>query len=550
MAGSRRIEIQFLGKDVSAGKTAGQVESKFGKLSGKLEKAGNMAGKLLVGGVLAAGGAMVKFGNQASDLAETQSKVAQIFGKDSVDALEKFSDSAARNIGQSKQTALDAIGTFGVIGKGAGLAGDDLVGFSKRMDTLAGDMASFSNTSPEEAIDAIGSAMRGEAEPIRKYGVMLDDATLKSEAMKLGLIKTTKEALTPQQKVLAAQSAILRQTKDQQGDFARTSDGLANKQKILRAQFENMTTQLGQKALPIMLKVTDWGLKAIDWMKQHATLMKVVGGVVVALVGSLALFVKITKAVTAVQLAWNTAMLMNPIGLVVIAIAALVAALVIAYRNSETFRKIVKGAFDAVGAAAKWMWEGVIKPVFRFLVSTWLTVVGAIIHGAAEAFGWVPGIGPKLRKAAGWFDDFKKEVNKSLEATQDKKKITISTPGADTAISNLSTIKKLMHDIRSAKPQKAPTGGGLIGAGLGSNAGGTSNWRGGPTWVGEKGPEILNLPRGSRITPNNRAMAGGGSSPISINFYGLTGDPRAVGREVRKVLLDLKLANGQPLGLA
>ena len=73
--------------------------------------------------------------------------------------------------------------------------------------------------------------------------------------MRLGLIKTTKEALTPQQKVLAAQALIYKQTKDAQGDFARTSDGLANKQRILSAQFANVQAQIGQKLLPVALKL-------------------------------------------------------------------------------------------------------------------------------------------------------------------------------------------------------------------------------------------------------------------------------------------------------
>jgi hypothetical protein len=51
-----------------------------------------------------------------------------------------------------------------------------------------------------------------------------------------------------------------------------------------------------------------------------------------------------------------------------------------------------------------------------------------------------------------------------------------------------------------------------IGLSLPGNAAGTDNWRGGPTWVGEDGPEILNLPRGSQIIPNNRAMGSGSST--------------------------------------
>jgi hypothetical protein len=149
---------------------------------------------------------------------------------------------------------LTAAGTFGTFGKSAGLAGQDLATFSNDFTTLASDLASFNNTSPEEAIMALGAGLRGEAEPLRRYGILLDDATLRQEALRLGLIATTRQALTPQQKVLAAQAAIYKQSSDAQGDFARTSDGLANQQRILQAELENVAIEIGEKLLPIAVK--------------------------------------------------------------------------------------------------------------------------------------------------------------------------------------------------------------------------------------------------------------------------------------------------------
>ena len=95
----------------------------------------------------------------------------------------------------------------------------------------------------------MGAALRGESEPIRKYGVMLDDAALKAEALAMG-IYSGKGPLTTQQKVLAAQAAIFKQTSDAQGDFLRTSDGVANQQRILAAEFENVKASLGKALIP------------------------------------------------------------------------------------------------------------------------------------------------------------------------------------------------------------------------------------------------------------------------------------------------------------
>ena len=184
----------------------------------------------------------------ASDFEEATSKVNVIFGRASK-SVKDFANTAARELGQSKQSVLDAAGAFGTFGKAAGLAGEDLSTFTTDFVTLSTDLASFNNTTPEEAVQAIGAALRGEAEPLRRFGVLLNDATLKAEAMKLGIYDGS-GALTAQQKILAAQSAIYKQTGDAQGDFARTADNLANKQRTLSALFKNFQIQLGQQLLP------------------------------------------------------------------------------------------------------------------------------------------------------------------------------------------------------------------------------------------------------------------------------------------------------------
>lgn len=193
----------------------------------------------------------------AGDMGETISKTNAIFGEQST-GLQTWAEGAAQSLGQSKQQALDAASTFAVFGKGAGLAGDDLAMFAAGLTGVASDLASFHNASPEEAIQALGAGLRGEAEPLRRFGILLDDATLRAKAMEMGLTKTTKDALTPQQKVLASQAVIMSQLGDAQGDFARTSGGLANQQRILSAEFANAKTELGERLLPIATKVTSF----------------------------------------------------------------------------------------------------------------------------------------------------------------------------------------------------------------------------------------------------------------------------------------------------
>jgi hypothetical protein len=205
----------------------------------------------------------------ASDFQEATSKVNVVFGKASK-TIKDFAKNAARDLGQSKQSVLDAAGAFGTFGKAAGLAGDDLATFTTDFVTLSTDLASFNNTSPEEAVLAIGAALRGESEPLRRYGVLLNDAVLRQEALTLG-IYDGKGALTAQQKVLAAQSAIYKQTGDAQGDFMRTSDGLANSQRSLKATFEDIQVAIGNAFLKNAEGATKNILFLVDALKKIPT---------------------------------------------------------------------------------------------------------------------------------------------------------------------------------------------------------------------------------------------------------------------------------------
>lgn len=235
---------------------------------GFLGKAGAAArafrGTLIAAGVAAA----AAFGKiaadsvmLASDLDETKNKLNEVFGSGSGSLQENLKRSA-RELGQTRQQAYDAAATFGIFGKAAGLAGGDLVEFSEDLVRLSADFASFYNTSPEDAITAIGAALRSEAEPIRKYGVLLDAVTLKNRAMSLGIAEGNKP-LTQQQKILAAQAEIFAQAGDAVGDFDRTQDGLANSIRQNKALFTELQTYFGEGLYEGLMTSAD-GLDTVE----------------------------------------------------------------------------------------------------------------------------------------------------------------------------------------------------------------------------------------------------------------------------------------------
>jgi hypothetical protein len=192
----------------------------------------------------------------ASNAQEQTAAVGQIFGK-GTGIIDKFAATANTNLGQTKNGVYEAAKSFGIYGKAAGLSEKANAEFSTGLISIATDLASFNNTSPEDAVNALGSALRGESEPLRRYGVLLTDKIVKDKGMALGLGTMTKTAkgftytMTEQEKILARRAVIMEQTVTQQGDFARTSGGLANQQRILTASFEDAKTTLGTALLPM-----------------------------------------------------------------------------------------------------------------------------------------------------------------------------------------------------------------------------------------------------------------------------------------------------------
>jgi len=181
----------------------------------------------------------------ASDLVEAQSKVGVVFGRSALD-IEKWAETSNRSMVMSKQAALEAAGTYGNLFQAFGIGQTKATEMSKTLVQLAADLASFNNTSVDEAITALRSGLSGETEPLKRYGVALTDVRLRAEALAMG-IYDGKGVLDTAQKSQAAYNLILKDTKLAQGDVARTSDNFANQMRAVQATVENASATIGQE---------------------------------------------------------------------------------------------------------------------------------------------------------------------------------------------------------------------------------------------------------------------------------------------------------------
>ena len=562
----------------------------------KSSKAGALVGGAIGAGLLMGAAKVQEFASGAVDAfaaVEDATGAAGVqFGAALPQVLE-FADKASKSFGLSKRAALDSQNTFGTLGKAAGLAGAPLAGFAGQLSGLAGDLASFKGTSTEQAIDAVGAALRGESEPIRAYGVLLDEATVNQEALRMGLVKAipdqlkinsaraaatlaqqkltavmkdskstdaekasaqvalaraqdaTKKAtegsippLTMSQKVMARQSAILRQTKDAQGDYNRTSSSTANVQKTLAAETENAQAKLGQKLAPAVTAVRTQMLRfigslstAVDktsalvgWAQKHEGALKtgaVAVGVITAAVlahnfqmalasGRLKAWILQTTIVRGTTAVWaagqwllNAALTANPIGLVVAAIALLIGGIVLIATKTTWFQTIWKVMTGALGAAWQWMWNSILAPIIRFVLGGFASIVGGIANmltvlSNIPGFGWAKTAADKMSGAA----EKARALAAGVRDIPDRKTIDI-TARFTSVVANAT--QAAAHNLGA----KA------------AFASGTDFAPGGMALVGERGPEILNVPRGAQVIPNHKiGAASDGATSADIKALG------------------------------
>lgn len=378
-------------------------------------QAGENVGRRVFGGIIAAWaaiGATEKIGGWfigaiggASDLNETLSKSATLFG-DQAGAIESWGDTAARTVGLSKEAAIGAAAGFGDMFMQLGFVNTEAAEMSKSVVQAAADLGSFSNLETADVADRIAAAFRGEYDSLQAVIPNINAARVESEAL-AATGKTVATELTAQEKAAAVLAIVQADGARAMGDFARTSDGAANQQKILTAQMEDQQAKLGGLLLPAwtgFLGVLNNDVVpaisgVIEWMGENGDTMLalglVIGGAATAywaITSAMAIYraftiaqVAATGGLTFAQWALNAAMSANPIGLIITAIAALVAGIIWVATQTTFFQDVWAGAMDVIGTVATWLWENVLSPVFTAIgnVFTWIynNIIMPIVTG-------------------------------------------------------------------------------------------------------------------------------------------------------------------------
>jgi hypothetical protein len=231
----------------------------------------------------------------ASGLEEAMNKFNVVFAStlpQATQGLKEITD----GFGMTRQAAAEYMGTLGGIMKAMGLSASMTTAYSTQLVKLAADMASFNNTSFEEAFTAVKAGLTGETEPLKRFGVVLLDYRVQAEAAAMGFQKVNGE-LTEMQKIQARIALLNKDTFLQQGDFERTMGSWANQQKIFNANIQELYTTIGEALLPIfkefivaanslfspenMAEIKAWASAIISgFVTVQSAMMPLMGGIV------------------------------------------------------------------------------------------------------------------------------------------------------------------------------------------------------------------------------------------------------------------------------
>jgi hypothetical protein len=227
-------------------KSMKNAQKKLGRWSRDANRIGNQLTTNLTLPIVALGAGAVKL---ASDFEESLNKVNVSFGESSKE-VEAFAKTTLKSFGIAEGSALEMASLFGDMGTSMGLTQQQASGMSTSLVGLAGDLSSFKNIRLDIAQTALASIFTGETESLKKLGIVMTEANLKQFALEEGITKTIKQ-MTQAEKVQLRYNFVISKSQNALGDYARTSDGVANSTRNLQESVKELGEQFGKELLPI-----------------------------------------------------------------------------------------------------------------------------------------------------------------------------------------------------------------------------------------------------------------------------------------------------------
>jgi len=460
--------IEIVGQ---AWETAGQKISAVGE---KISGIGDKLTTRVTAPVVAAGTAAFKL---ASDYEENLNKVDVAFG-DSAESVKTWAETATQQFGLSKNAALEAASLFGDMGTSMGLTTEQAASMAISMTGLAGDLASFKNVGIDQAMTALNGVFTGETESLKRLGVVMTETNLEEFASRTGRVY---DEMTQAEKVTLRYEYVMEQTRNAQGDYARTSDGAANSIRTMKAELSNLGVAFGQQLLPVITpliqKVTEVIQKFGELDDGTKKTIITIAGIAAAVGPVLSVAGRITMGIGSITSGIGTTMkvvstiapvltgtiipaiggvlaAIAPALPIIAAVAAAVAAVILVVKNwgaiSEWFKGVWETVATAVSNAATAVKDGISNAwntVKTKTTETWNSLKSA----TSEAWGTIRN---KVQENGGGIKGILTTAGQAYMSIWKGAFNTIDSITGGKLSSALSTVSSKMEAIKSAFTDK------------------------------------------------------------------------------------------------
>lgn len=278
MADDRTVKITLVAQTAPYTKGMTEASGATRKLGGDIDQTGDKAkgfgtkinaAKVALAGLAAAGATLAAtklaqfFGDAvraAGDLEQSVGGVDAVFG-DTADAVHEFGQNSAEAVGLSRNEFNELVTVTGALLKNKGL--EDFTAKSLDLVQVGADLSATFGGTAKEAVEALNAAMRGESDPIERYGISLNETAVNAELAAKGLNGLEGAALE-QAKAQARIDIVMRQSADSMGRFAEEANTLQGQQQRLAAEWEDAKASLGEALLPVMTEAVSLMREGVD----------------------------------------------------------------------------------------------------------------------------------------------------------------------------------------------------------------------------------------------------------------------------------------------
>ena len=300
------LSVRIVSDAKQATKTFDNFAGKLDKLEGRLTK--------FAGYGAAASGAIIAFAattvSAASEMQQSTGAVEAVF-KSQADQVKAWANESAQSVGLATSEYQNMATLIGSQLKNMGFSMDELAPKTNDLIGLGADLSAMYGGTATEAVEALSSALKGEYDPIERYGIAIKKSDVNARLAAKGLGDLEGEALR-----LAETEALLELVTEQSGDalgmFSKEADTVAGQTHRAAAEWENAKAKLGEGLLPYVTDAAEkLGLLAAKVGENPQAFMLLAGailgttGALFGIIGMIKLYRASVVAFGAVQAIWS-----------------------------------------------------------------------------------------------------------------------------------------------------------------------------------------------------------------------------------------------------